>query len=296
MRKLFVNAAVFCLLVGFLFTPNANAAEAEKPETLNIGNLDLLILRDADVTMEQKLLPGLDTHPEYIPLFERGPVPAVDQVFFLRDGDHNILIDTGWGSDGKIQGKTLGILKEEGISPEEITDIILTHMDLDHIGGLVSGDKAVFPRAILWISKPEYEAWDTGNVKRPSAAKALAKKVIELYRDRIKLFNYGENFLPAITALDASGHTPGHTAYLIKSGNDEMIIAGDLIHIAQVQLPLPDMSTTYDMDMTKAAQSRKNILEKVTSEKSKLAGMHFPMVGRVLKRDDGGYMMMEPRR
>lgn len=274
----------------------AMALTEENMETIPLGDLNILVIRDADVTMEKQLIPDLNKYPEYMASFEKGSLPAVAQVFFLRDGDHNILFDTGWGKDGKVEGKTLEILQKNGISPGSITDVLLTHMDLDHIGGLVRDTEKVFPQATLWLSHTEFDAWKEGRVNRPDFSRQLARKVLDMYKDKIRLFNFGEEILPGITAIDATGHTLGHTAYEIKSGNDKMIIAGDIMHIYQVQLPLPQLSTVYDMDQKKAQESRTRLLEQAVSEKALFAGMHFPLISPVMKRGDGGFMMREPRR
>ena len=126
-------------------------------------------------------------------------------------------------------------------------------------------------------------------------SRQLARSLWKIYSGQIKLFKYGEEILPGITAVDARGHTPGHTAFDIVSGNEKMTIGGDVMHIYQVQLQKPQRSTIYDMDMKKAAETRTRLLQRASEEKSIFGGMHFPLVSPVLKRADGGFMMREPR-
>lgn len=294
MRKFrFLPLIAFAL---FLLSPRLSAALALKDiEPVSVGEIQVWPILDANVTMEQSLLPGLKDFPQYEGVFANGPVPAVDQTFLVPINDRLVLVDTGWGRDGKVQGATIDTLAKNDIRPDSISDILLTHMDIDHIGGLIDGEKATFPNATLWISRPEYEAWIGGNIGRPEFAKEKAKKVAELYKDRIKLFDYGQELFPGVAAVDASGHTPGHTAFDITSDGQKMTIAGDIIHIWQAQLPLPQLSTTYDLDMEKAAKTRSRLLDRAASEKSVFAGMHFPMISSVMKREDGGFNMREPR-
>lgn len=297
--KFGMGLALFCLLF-LCFSQSAQALANEGVKRLSVGDLEITLVTDRVFPMDEaagkKLMPDLVKHPEYLPLFERVPIKGVCQVFFFRDGQHNVLVDSGWGQDMEQKGELLRILKTEGVQPGEITDIILTHMDFDHIGGLLHNGEAVFPNASLWISAPEYEAWKNGTIsKRPDFALKLAREVIEAYKDRLRIFNFGEEILPGISAIDARGHTPGHTAYQIRSGNDALIIAGDLMHLAQVQLPLPELNSVYDMDATKAADSRKAILEQAVQSGSVLGGMHFPMLSKVLKNEQNGYLMREPR-
>lgn len=275
------------------------AAMAETPEDVEIipvGDLEVYGITDAHSTMESRLLPDLDAHPELKPLFEHGPLPAVAKTYLLKTGNHVILVDTGWGNEQAIKGKTLDKLAELGIKPENITDIILTHLDMDHIGGLVNNGKAVFPNAEVWISKPEYDAWINGKIEKRSAdAIRKAKTIKEIYGNRVKTFAWDEEILPGVKAIEASGHTPGHTAFDIVSGKNKLTIAGDLIHIAEVQLPHPEMSTIYDVDMKKAVDSRKHLLQRAVDDASLFAGMHFNMVSPVRAGENGAYFMRQPR-
>ena len=95
--------------------------------------------------------------------------------------------------------------------------------------------------------------------------------------------------------MDAAGHTPGHTADDLAAGADKMTIAGDILHIAPVQLARPDLSTVYDMDGEKAAQARERLLDRASSERALFAGMHFSMVSDVRKIPGNGYVMKQPR-
>lgn len=260
----------------------------------NVGELDILALRDADVSMPKKIMPGIDKYPSFAGIFEHGPVAAVDQTFYFRNGDHRTLIDGGWGDELTVKGHTESILRDAGIQPEEITDILLTHMDHDHIGGLIKNGKPVYPNAVIWVSKPEYEAWINGKISnRPESSIGLAKQLVSAYK--IKQFDFGDELMPGVFSVDASGHTPGHTAYDIISGNDKFTVAGDILHLAPIQLPHPELSTIYDIDPQKAAATRERLLNRAAQDKSLFAGMHFPMISDVRKIPDNGYVMKQPR-
>lgn len=292
MKKLLESFACFCFLA-FMAMP---AAARDAPGHYAIGDFDIMAMRDADTTMEKSLLPDLGKFPEFEGVFANGPVPGVAQTFYFKNGDRNVLVDAGWGNELKIKGKTAALLREAGIAPEAITDILLTHMDFDHIGGLLANGKPVYPNATLWISRPEYESWTGGAItSRPQHARDLARRVASAYDGRIRLFNYGDEIMPGVTSVDASGHTPGHTAYDIVSGNDKMTIAGDILHVAAVQLPKPELSTIYDIDREQAAVARQRLLERAVAEKAVFAGMHFPMISNVRKHPAGGFVMMQPR-
>lgn len=274
----------------------AQAAPAFAQDAANhyqIGDLDVMAMRDADMTMDKKLFPDLDKYPEFSGAFANGPLPAMLQTFYLKNGGRRALIDAGWGKELPIKGRSADILRENGIEPEMITDILLTHLDHDHIGGLLENGKPVYPNAVLWVSKPEYVAWTSGNVNRGPEPIELARKTLKAYKT--SLFDYGQEIMPGIFSVDARGHTPGHTAFDIVSGGDKMTIAGDLMHAGSLQLQRPDLSSVYDMDKAQAAESRERILARAAREKALFAGMHFPMISDARKADGGGYLMKQPR-
>lgn len=290
----------YLLVACLLATPFiARAAEHEDPENqidpVPVGDLEVLAMIDSRGEAKESLIPGLAQHPEFRPLFARGPLPAVTKTYFLKKDGHNILFDAGWGADLGKKGKTLELLAQKGINPAEITDVVLTHMDPDHIGGMLREGKPVFPNATVWIAKPELDAWLDGNISdRPATAKEFAGEVAAVYRDRIRPFNFGQEILPGIVALDASGHTPGHTAYEIKSGDQGLLVLGDLIHVGQIQFARPELSSTYDMNPEEAAKTRKKLLEYAADKGLRGAGMHFERVSPV-RRTDSGFAIMEPR-
>jgi len=115
------------------------------------------------------------------------------------------------------------------------------------------------------------------------------------YRDRIRRIKDGE-VLPGITAMLRPGHTPGHTNWLIQSGGERLLIWGDIVHLAAVQLARPEARLIYDVDTDLAARTRAEVLDWAAREKLVVAGAHlgFPGFGTVTR--DGGHFAIAPVR
>lgn len=199
-------------------------------------------------------------------------IPSSVSTFLLEKGGKLILFDTGNGAPDSRLARRLAYLNT---SPENIRYIYLTHFHGDHIGGMMRGDTVVFPNAEVYASKAEYEAW----MKMPKEQNALVVKTMEAYKDRLHLFEFGDTLPGGVVALDAAGHTPGHTAY--RAG--QFLIVGDLMHGVALQREHPDICASFDMDKDAAIASRKRITEYAKDNDLILAGMHFPAPGFLMK-------------
>ena len=214
-----------------------------------------------------------------------------------------ILFDAGLGDETWIKSLDLAFSIGNG-SPEDVTLILLTHMHGDHIGGLMNGDVRRFPKAKLLCSEPEYEHWLPKNAEPRTPQIARIKAA---YGEDFTTFNFDDivferaESMVKIKALDAAGHTPGHTVFLVEHGfntgdqgviEQKTLIIGDLLHAAALQFPAPEVCARFDMDIPKSIASRKRILDLAAQEKTWVRGMHFPApyLGTVEKNDQGGYV------
>lgn len=222
---------------------------------------------------------------KYLP---EGGAPASMSSFVLFGGDDVVLVDAGLGGANWINKLT-----DLGVKPEKIKLILLTHMHNDHIGGLLNGNTRRFPNAVVLSAKLEHDYWLPKNAK---ARTAQLEKIKTAYgNDFSKTFEFDEqvfaNASMKITALDAVGHTPGHTAFLVESSKSRLLIVGDLLHAAALQFPVPDICSSYDMEPKNTVASRKRILDFAVKQNIPIGGMHFPApnIGTVKSNGQGGY-------
>jgi glyoxylase-like metal-dependent hydrolase (beta-lactamase superfamily II) len=206
-------------------------------------------------------------------------------AFLIKTGAQNILIDTGTGERGIIIDK----VKKLAGGLENIDAVLITHLHGDHYGSLAQNGKAVFPKAKVYLSAKERDYFTKTNVNQGAVA-ALAP-----YGSRVVTFDppalgaVQKELLPGISAIAAYGHTPGHTLFLIENGGAKFLIVGDLLHIAQVQFPRPDISATYDADGKASAAIRKQVLDYAAKNKIPIGGMHivYPGAGTVSAAGEG---------
>ena len=199
-------------------------------------------------------------------------IPATVSTFLVQTNGDYILFDAGLGAFG---GQLLNRLESLGVSPDSITSIYLTHFHVDHIAGLISKDNSdndakAFKNAAIYAGKVEYDAWMNDIPKND-----LQKNVMALYKDSLHLFAFGDNLPHGILAMDAVGHTPGHTAFQFSN----LLVIGDLMHGYALQKDHPEINSNYDMDKLKSIESRNRIMQYARENKLLMAGMHLPAPG-----------------
>jgi glyoxylase-like metal-dependent hydrolase (beta-lactamase superfamily II) len=255
------------------------------------GNLDLL--KNVDVDQARRIL---------VDAFR--PVRRVSiNAFLVRTTGGSVLIDTGTGgSMGATNGWIARNLVAAGVDAKDLGAVLLTHMHPDHSAGLTdtSTGRPKFPNAELVMHEAEPRYWlDDAEFARAVNDRARSmfehsRAQIAPYKGRTRLFSGGEVF-PGIVAIPIPGHTPGHTGYLISSGGQQLLIWGDVVHVPEVQVALPDTGTSFDVDFETARMSRKRVLDQVASDRLLVAGMHlhYPGFYHVARQGDGYFLHAE---
>jgi glyoxylase-like metal-dependent hydrolase (beta-lactamase superfamily II) len=214
-------------------------------------------------------------------------------TFLVKTPRLTVLVDTGTGRQGEPVYEKI---KKLGVGPEDIDAVLITHLHGDHFGGLLKDGAPAFPRAKIYLSTAEYNHF-TKTQPNEGAVAALAP-----YGSRVVTFEPNElgsefkSLLPGIAPIAAYGHTPGHTMYLFADVTGKFLIWGDLLHIALVQFPAPDISATYDMDGERSAAIRWEVMDYAAVNRIPIGGMHivYPAVGNVELHPDGKGFLFFP--
>lgn len=223
-------------------------------------------------------------------------LPITFTSLVLRQGGRTVLVDAGNGDLGApTTGFWMGNFRAAGFTPEQVDTVIVSHFHGDHINGLRRKDgAAVFPNAEVIVPEAEWAFWmDDG--KAASAAPNLkptfdgARRVFGPMAKDVKKIAAGQEVVPGVTAIAAYGHTPGHTAYRISSGDRQLVFLADVTNHPALFVRHPDWAAAFDVDPDSARQTRHRMLDMAASDRVQVAFYHapFPATGHVTKRDSG---------
>ena len=282
--------------------PAAEPAPVTNPtnsHAFTIGLLQAFALRDGafEVPNDNKVFAVGRTPEEVAALLAANGAPTDKlvlsiQPLLVKAADRVLLFDTGASSNfGPGSGMLPASLAEAGVDPASVTDIFISHLHGDHVGGLVNAEGALFfPNATIHISGPEWKFMTTVDAE-------MAKKVglgnrdilVAAMKPKVDAFTPGAELVPGVvTAVDIKGHTPGHSGYKITSGQDSILYVGDSMHHYIVSVQKPDWTIAYDGDHTTAEASRAKLIADSAASGQRIHSVHFPFpgIGKFEKKDD----------
>ncbi|MEO1140004.1 MAG: MBL fold metallo-hydrolase [Pseudomonadota bacterium] len=220
-------------------------------------------------------------------------LPAPIMAFLLQSDDQTILIDAGMGEldmFGPGFGRMFDALNAAGVSPGDVNLIIATHAHPDHIGGMISGETAVFANAEVVLTEEEHRFWGDAGVMAQAPADAqglfqLAQSVYAAYGDRLRPVTSGTEVAPGITLELSPGHTPGHALVQIDGGDRQLLMVADTLHSSVLHTALPEIGFGFDTDTALAATSRLKVFDRAAEDNLLIAATHvpFPGLGRFVR-------------
>jgi len=255
--------------------------------TLSLGDFEVSTLLAGTRTVEnpQSIFGMNVSAEEFAAVSEANFLPTDAAQFFftptvVRAGEDVVLFDTGLNAAG-----ITAPLASAGISPDEVTVVVITHMHGDHIGGLTGDDGTpTFANARYVTGQVEFDAWAKQENEN------FAAKVQPL-AEKMTFIGDGDSVVSGITSMAAFGHTPGHMTYMIESGGKQLALIADLANHYVWSLGYPEWEVKFDMDKAKAAATRKRMFDMFTADKIPFVGYHmpFPGMGYSEARGEGGY-------
>jgi len=276
------------------------APEATDVGSLTIGDFSGKVLRDGDIAFpnDNKIFGVGRARSEVAALLTAAGLPADElhlsiQPLLVKTSNRVLLFDTGAGTNmGASGGRLPASMATAGIDPSTITDVFISHAHGDHVGGLVNANGALaFPNAAIHISSPEWAllremtaetAAGAAIAQHPALIAAMAPKVVE--------FAPGADVIPGvIKAVEIRGHTPGHSGYLIGSGQNSLLYIGDALHHFVVSVQKPEWTIAFDADASTAERSRSELLARSAASNQRIHAVHFPFpgLGKIERRADG---------
>jgi glyoxylase-like metal-dependent hydrolase (beta-lactamase superfamily II) len=272
---------------------------------VRIGEIDVLVISDGVLPLPTKML-GYNADPAVRAAWLADmflPPDAFDwslNVVVLRSGGQTILIDAGLGSDPNLNlpraGQLVKRLEAAGIDLASVTDVVLTHMHMDHVGGLlVDGvQDRLRPDLRIHVAAAEVKFWESPDFNHvfmppgfPDALRSAAKRFANEYGSQLRLFDEEHEVAPGVVVRRTGGHTPGHSVVRLASGGDRLTFAGDAVFA--VGFDHPDWHNGFEHDPEEAARVRVRLLREMAASGEFLVATHlpFPSVGRVAVDGDG---------
>jgi len=277
--------------------------------TFRIGNFECIVVSDGTHTYAPPTFPPPATF-----LFINAPREQLELVLsahnlhpeqwaewtspyiclVVNTGEHRALVDTGANGLGPDTGKLLQNLKAEGIAPEDIDTVILTHGHPDHIGGNTDAEgRPVFTRArhVMW--KDEWEFWNSSETEKRldehvrDVLMGYARKNLPPIKGQIDLIDREREIVPGISAVAAPGHTLGHMALSITSNGEQLLCLSDTV-LHPIHLEQPDWHAAVDLDPEQVVATRRRLLTRAANEQALVFPFHFPFpgLGHVVPKGD----------
>ncbi|CAH0340834.1 MBL fold metallo-hydrolase [Rhizobium sp. CECT 9324] len=288
------------------FHPGKSGASELVPSryALKIGDIDVMVVSDGVLPLPTKML-GHNADPAVRATWMANqflPPEAFDwplNAVVVRSGKQVILLDAGLGLDPDLHlpraGQLVKRLEAADIDLSSVTDVVLTHLHMDHIGGLlVEGVKEKLrPDLRIHVAAAEVKFWEAPDFSLtampdgfPDALRATSKRFLNEYHNQLHTFDEEVEVAPGVVARRTGGHTPGHCVIRLTSQGEALTFAGDAVFT--VGFEQPEWHNGFEHDPEEAARVRIDLLREVAESGELLVATHlpFPSLGRVARSGD----------
>ncbi|MFC3123465.1 MBL fold metallo-hydrolase [Pseudoroseomonas globiformis] len=220
-------------------------------------------------------------------------------TLLIETGGRRILLEAGAGQTmGPNGGRLFNHLAAIGLTPADIDAVVISHTHPDHVGNLrAAGGGRAFPRATVFAPQADWAFFVRGepdlsympvpeDFRRRFAA--AIKRSVEPVANSVELYESGSEILPGLATVAAPGHTPGMAAFLVHSGNDQLLLTADLAYHPVVNVDRP-WRPGPDRDPDAALAARRSLFDRAAVDRIPVLGFHYPFpgIGHLLKTDAG---------
>lgn len=290
-RRFIAKASTACALAVMpCAVPSAQSSAGVFHRSLGDG--DISVLSDGHMELPISILvPEGSDRQQKLALLRRYQLSTESytpdcNVTLWRHANRLVLFDVGAGQNFMpTTGLLPARLAAAGIDPADITDVVFTHAHPDHLWGLLDEfDDLLYSEAAYHIHQRELDYWlaeDTLH-KTPAARQSFvvgAQNRLPLIQEKLTAFNWGDEILPGIEAMDTRGHTPGHTSFAIHQDRDSVLVVGDALVNIAFSFQQPRWPFSSDQDQLLAVKTRLSMLDRLATDNMKIVAYHLPTPG-----------------
>ncbi|MFO1039550.1 MAG: MBL fold metallo-hydrolase [Geminicoccaceae bacterium] len=257
---------------------------------LNVGAIEVLVVSDGVIQIPaETMAPNADPDVRAAWLRDRFLPDLVDwslNQVMVRSSGRTILIDSGLGEEFPGYARTghwAPRLAAAGVDLGEVTDVVLTHLHFDHVGGLLMDGvkERLRPDLKVHAATAEAEFWAAPDFSKtampgsmPEMIRASARHFLDAYRSSLRTFETEHEVAPGVLVTRTGGHTPGHSVVRLASGGERLTFVGDAVFPAGFEQP--DWHNGFEHDPEEAARVRLRLLQELASTGEPMVGTHLP--------------------
>jgi glyoxylase-like metal-dependent hydrolase (beta-lactamase superfamily II) len=274
----------------------AEGAATPRVHRFRLGDFECMSLSDGSYDYRPEMLFANAPKEELVSLMRRNHLPTEHVTtpytcLLLHRAGEWVLIDTGAGHLAPTTGQLRESMNEAGVTPADIGTVIITHAHPDHVGGNLDQEgHVIYSNAQFFVLRPEWEFWTSEQANRaPEQFVHIARRNLEPLRDRLTLVDDGTEIAPGVRVVAAVGHTPGHMALSITSGNQRLLHVSDTV-LYPWHLEHPDWVPVFDLLPEEAAATKRRLFDGAATAEALVFAHHFPpfpALGRVERRGSG---------